>query len=166
MCLHGKHPIFCHSNRKNQNQNPQTLNSARVEIACKFSVFLSVIHLSSPLPDSFTTQINILLCHRKSSGSGEASRLRGFSVPPTGLTWPAWVKGRSPCRELLCPWGEEGASMDMTHRGLSSLQRQFDCSTILPAEESHEELVALAAHPSPKPSVYLLDFPVLPGDTA
>ena len=77
------------------------------------------------------------------------------------------MKGRSPRRELLCPTlGEEGASTDMTHRGLSSLQRKFVCSTILPAEESHEELVALAAHPSPKPSVHLPDFPVLPGDTA
>lgn len=57
-----------------------------------------------------------------------------------------------------------GLSTEMTHQGLSSLQRKFYCSAIVPEEESHEKLVTLTAFPSPESSVHLPGFPVIPGD--
>lgn len=109
MCLHGKHLGFYNSNRKSPNPNPRALNSARVEIAYTFSTLLVVIHLSSLLPDSFTTQINTLLYHRQSSGHREASRVQGSSVPPAEWTQPGWMMGEICVGNSFVPGVKEGA---------------------------------------------------------
>ena len=116
-----------------QNPNPHTLNSASVEITCKFSILLSLIHLSSPLPDTFTTHTfscitdNPVAAAAGAGGGGKGSLRYGDSLPllQGWLSQPG-CRGEVPVGNCFVPAVKRGLPLPW-----SSLQRNLYCSTFL-----------------------------------
>lgn len=136
----------------------KTLNSARVERACKFSVLLPIIQLYYPLPDSFTTWVtHSALAQITQWRWGGPSKVLVFSVLPIRS-----VGSASRGKGAKSAWG---TTLSLEWRmGLSSLQRKFHCSAILSEEKSCEKFLAPAVLLSPEVSVHLPGFSILSDD--